>query len=1072
MKKLTLRSGLMATTTICGAVLSTMAVPALVAGVAALTPATASAQDYTSGAIVISVDDANGAPVSGATVVLTSKAQGITKSLTTNASGSATATGLAPGQYEVMVSASGYDTYSDTATVVVSQEVTYTYAMQTAGAQATTIVVKGKRVRQDFTKTTNGLSVDLTTLTAQQAIGRSIEAVTLLAPTAQNSTAFGEPSIGGGSAAENAFYINGLNITNPDTYVGLANVPFDFYKTVDVQTSGTPAEFGRATGGVINATTKSGTNNFMFAVHGNFAPDSLRSTPFASSLTTSPLKYRTSDANSVTLESGGALVKDKLFLYGMVSLQDTQSQFASTSGKYLEKDKNTSPFYGLKGDWYITPSQHLELTYFDTTATTKQTRYSYTCPTTSNNVAACGLGPSGQVGEVIGTKGYNAETTTGGPSWVAKYTGAVTDWFTVSAEYGDTKYKNDFTSADPATPYVAIYSSKCNCYNPGTSQFYSAATTVDDWERKFARLDGDIRFEGLGRHHIRFGYDQEDLSMTKTTKLPGTYPIRYYLLPEYGYGYIIYENLGGKVSSKDSAYYIQDSWDVNSTLNLQIGIRNDDFQAKNLSGQRFLSLTGNIAPRLGLSWKPSEDSKWRFTAYYGQEYIPPAMNLGFRGKDLYFVKYFDSPLNGAGNAAYTFNSDGTPTDMGTPWTGVGNCPALGQAALAGAEGNLVNGDTNCAVYGGGVQEPAAAKAAVGLKATRSSEITLGAYYALNDLWSFDLILQHRSLDRVSEDTDFAPQINDYCASKGYTCSFSNEYHVWNIGDSVTINTFDTLPTGEKQITLTGLGFPKPKRNFDSMTIDFKRAFDGKWMIQGSYTYSRLIGNYEGTVLSTGSGSGQTDAGSTMLYDYVHLSDYSSGRLINDHPHQFKLWGNYAPTPNITLGAVINVASPSPLSCLGHYPDNTDTAYYYGSYSHYCLDTSKIVQSTTSSSGAVTNYYGFVPSPAGSALKTDWTKTIDLSLRYTVPHTLPMGGQLVLRADIFNLLNDEEATAKTATSDGTMRCGAKVTDYTGGTKHTTVVGAPTACLATANINYGIPTQYYAARYMRVGFDLTF
>ncbi len=1063
----------MATTTICGAVMSTMAAGALVATVATMLPATAEAQDYTSGAVSISVKDANGAAVSGATVTLTSQAQGISKTLTTSANGSATATGLAPGEYDISVAANGFDTYTGSATIVVSQEVTYTYALNTTGA-STTVVVKGKRVRQDFNKTTSGLSVDLTTLTSQQAIGRSVEAVTLLAPTTSNSQAFGEPSIGGGSAAENAYYINGLNVTNPDTYVGLASIPFDFYKTVDIQTSGSTAEFGRATGGVVSSTTKSGTNDFMFAVHGNFAPQSLRSDAFVTPSTTSPLKWQKSDLNSISVEAGGALIKDKLFLYGLYQATDNETQFASTSSKYLEKDKNTDPFYGLKADWYIVPGQHVELTYFDTTSTTHQNRYLYTC---GNINTACPAGPSGQTNEMVDSVAHPATTKTGGPSWVAKYTGSITDNFTVSAAYGDTKYNNDFASGDPSKNYAITYVLTQNGipahFQNVSSQYYSAATTVDDWERKFLRLDGDLRFEALGKHHVRFGLDNEDLSMTKITQLPGAQPIRYYMLPDYSYGYIIYEHLGGKVSSKDSAYYIQDSWDVTPTLNLQLGVRDDDFKANNLSGQQFLSLTGNYAPRLGLSWKPSEDSKWRFTAYYGQEYIPPAMNLGFRGKDLYFKEYFDMPAGG-----YTLDANGIPTDMGAGEPGHSQCPTAGVAATASAPGNVSQAGDFCDVFGGGNQEPAAAKAAVGLKATRSSEIDLGAYYRASDLWSFDLQYVHRTLDRVSEDTDFAPQINDYCASKGYTCSFSNEYHVWNVGDSVTINTFSTLPGGEKQLTLTGLGFPKPKREYDALTFDFKRAFDGKWGIQGSYTYSRLKGNYEGTVYSLGSGTGQTDAGSTQLYDYVHLSDYSEGRLINDHPHEFKVWGTYAVTPSFSVGAVVNVLSPSPLACYGHYPDVTDTANAYGAASHYCLDTSHVVQTQYATqaawlAGTPTNYYAYVPSPMGKGGKTDWTKTVDLSARYTLPDSWSLGGKLVLRADIFNLFNDKEATARNSTGDSVSRCGNTVTDWSNNVKNTHyVVGAPTACVGTINTGYGLATAYNAARYMRIGFDLQY
>ncbi len=1049
MKKISLRSGLMATTTL----LSSLAIPALLATVATMAPATAEAQDYTSGAVVISVRDANGAPVAGATVTLTSQAQGITKTMTTSSTGSATAVGLAPGEYNINVVANGFDTYAGTATVIVSQSVTYTYSLQTTGASQT-VVVKGKRVRQDFNKTTTGLSVDLTTLVAQQPIGRTLEAVTLLAPTVVNSTAFGEPSIGGGSAAENAYYVNGLNVTNPDTYVGLAAIPFDFYKTVDIQTSGVAAEFGRATGGVINATTKTGTNNFMFAIHGNFAPDALRATQFATPQTTSPAKYRVNDGNTLILESGGALIKDKLFLYGLVQLTDTRAEFASTSSKYLEKDKTTDPFYGLKADWYITPSQHLELTYFDTTSHTKQMRYSYNgnCPdgdfhtftgaaSTAKCLAHADIAPA--VAATIGTTGDAAQTTTGGASWVAKYTGNITDWFTLSAAYGDTKYASDFASANPTAFYAQTFNGTAFVKNAGVKQAYSAATTVDDWERKFQRVDADMRFEGLGKHHIRFGMDNEDLSMTKTTILPGAQPIRYYLLPSYSYGYILYEHLGGKVSSKDTAYYVQDSWDVTPTLNLQLGLRQDDFQANNLSGEKYLSLTGNLAPRVGISWKPSTDSKWRFTAYYGQEYIPPAMNLGFRGKDLYFVEYFDMPAGG-----YVLDANGIPVNMGTPRTGYPQiCPASDSNA---APGNLgaSGGHDACAVFGDGTQEPAAAKAAVGLKATRSSEVTLGAYYRANDLWSFDVTMVHRNLDRVSEDTDFAPQINTYCLSKPHTasqCQYANEYHVWNVGDSVSINTFKTLPDGTKNLTFTGLGFPTPKRKYDGITFDFKRQYDGKWALQGSYTYSRSTGNYEGTVLSLGSGTGQVDAGSTQLYDYVGLTEHGDGVLINDHDHEFKFFGSYNINDNFSVGVNVQVLSPGYLSCYGRYPDTLNPAFPYGASSHYCID--KNNQTAGAATATTTDdRYGYLPAPQGKGGKTDWTKQIDLSLRYTVPDSAALGGKLVLRADIFNLFNSKEITARNMASD---------------------IGA-----GNPNTSFLQPTAYNASRFMRIGFDLSY
>ena len=172
--KITPKRGLMATTTLCGVVLTGAMVTGMASAVAMLSPMAAEAQDYTSGAVIGSVSDSAGKPVAGATVTLTSTAQGQTRTLTSSTAGTFSATGLAPGEYAVTVSAPGYDDFTSTLTVVISQEVRIDAALQTTGAATQTVVVKGKRVRQDFAKTTTGLVVDLDTLVKQQPIGRSL----------------------------------------------------------------------------------------------------------------------------------------------------------------------------------------------------------------------------------------------------------------------------------------------------------------------------------------------------------------------------------------------------------------------------------------------------------------------------------------------------------------------------------------------------------------------------------------------------------------------------------------------------------------------------------------------------------------------------------------------------------------------------------------------------------------------------------------------------------------------------------------------------------------------------------
>ena len=77
---------------------------------------------------------------------------------------------------------------------------------------------------------------------------------------------------GGSSIAENTVYINGLNVTDFYNRVGSSSVPYAFYKEFQVKTGGYSVEFGRTTGGVINAVTRSGTNEFDFGTEVAWEP--------------------------------------------------------------------------------------------------------------------------------------------------------------------------------------------------------------------------------------------------------------------------------------------------------------------------------------------------------------------------------------------------------------------------------------------------------------------------------------------------------------------------------------------------------------------------------------------------------------------------------------------------------------------------------------------------------------------------------------------------------------------------------------------------------------------------------
>jgi hypothetical protein len=1058
------RARLLTSTLLAG--LAAVAAPLALTAVATAIPTLASAQDYSSGSLVGTVKDSAGVTVPGASVTVKSLDQGFTRTATTDGAGQFRIPLIPIGGYSVAIEKEGFQPTADgNVRVGLGGQTAYAFTLASADASVSEVVVTATANPQlDFAQTTKGLTVDMETLTKQAPVGRTLTAVVQLAPgalagsTSSVSTSPAtpdfstQPSIGGSSIAENAFYVNGLNITNFNTYVGGAAVPFDFYKSIEVKTGGYPAEYGRATGGVINAVTKSGSNDFKVSLHGNFESDSLRQD--------SPDTYEYANHrggrsnNSGTVELSGPIIKDHLFFYGLAQSQQEVVKTAQiTTGQYV-RDVTNDPFYGLKLDGYITDKHRVEFTYFDTTRTTQRTAWNYD--------------PDA---DVIGTALPSTQYELGGENYVGRYTGTFTDWFTFSAAYGKSKDRNNTFPQDTTSPRVRDNVKRTGAiFVPSTTRTISAQKQASiatlDTTREFYRFDGDFYFNLLGSHHVRTGYDHEKTTLNHTTVLPGGIGYFYHvgapvidpdtklvtsLTDNRGMGAgeeyveISTQRLGGApVHGENTSFYIQDAWDITSDISLQLGIRNDKFTLDNLIGEQVLNLKNNWGPRIGLTWDPVGEGKDKISASFGRYFIPPASNLSYRGADLGYSTFFRAPAGGFGIDPVT----GLPTAIGTQMTETTNpdgnftyCPL--NNPIRGAAG--VKG---CSVsFGVGVAEPAYSKTAQGLKATYEDEFVIGYQRQLDSLWKVGASLTYRTLHRVSEDTTLDPYVRDYCAAHlaGAALEACNtvwnnswQYIVFNPGEDLTINlrqpnsavhspdTIAALAASGLPKTLTftkqELGFPTVKREYIGLELNFERAFDGKWGLQGSYVLSESKGNYEGTVLSD---NAQTDAGSTILFDFKGLADYQYGLLPNHRAHQFKLFGTYAVTDALMFGANYSLLSPRHQGCLGVHPTDAAAADY-GASSRYCQ-------------GA--------PAPRGVGLKTDWINTLDLSVRYTVPESIiPANGNLVLRADVFNLFNAAGVNSFEEAGD---------TDEGG-----------------VNPDYGSPIAYQAPRYVRFGFDLAF
>jgi outer membrane receptor protein involved in Fe transport len=279
------------------------------------------AQNVGFGSITGVVQDSTGAVVAGAKIVVENTSKGIRRELETSSAGIFNAPALVPASgYRVKVSKAGFTDYLVTEiTVEVGNSVDLRPTLK-VGAAGTEVQVTGEAPTVDFSKTDTSAVVGSKQILELPINGRRVDAFVLLTPGVSNDAAFGLLSFRGNPGG-NSFLTDGVDTTNSyyDENAGRTrtyNISQDAVQEFQVVSSNYAAEFGKASGGVVNTVTRSGSNSF----HGSAYEFYRNRTLNAIDRTTvngvapggiNPPEWR----HQAGLSIGGPIKKDKLFFF-------------------------------------------------------------------------------------------------------------------------------------------------------------------------------------------------------------------------------------------------------------------------------------------------------------------------------------------------------------------------------------------------------------------------------------------------------------------------------------------------------------------------------------------------------------------------------------------------------------------------------------------------------------------------------------------------------------------------------------------------------------------------------------
>jgi Carboxypeptidase regulatory-like domain len=873
------------------------------------------AQD-TRGSIEGVVKDASAGVLPGATVEARSPRLVGVQSTTADSNGVYRFPALPPGVYEVSAQLQGFNT-KKVADIQLNlgQTLKVDFALPIAGVtEAVQVTAQSPLIDVKGNAATVSIQADIIDRIPK---GRDFTSVINSAPgTDANAVRGGGTMVDGASASENRFIIDGLDTTSLRQGTSSSSVPVDFLQEVQVKSSGYNAEYRAATGGVISAITKSGSNS-LHGTAGTYYTDNKFLGDIRPALRLNPSNNLIAEYNVVprdqqhtvdpVFDVGGPILKDRAWFYTGYNPQSSYQKRVATFTQ-------TVPDGGSQSRTFLNPTSDRFLRYTVTGQVAKNIRARFAganerqkngigLPTLEANGTSTGtprtyIAPSATCSNLVCNPNTQKHT-----EYVNDQATGVVDWVVTSKTYVNVTasrlfynthdaggVRNDnivhsFSASNIGLLDVPASLQQVSGYSDGPTNSYA----IEDAYGR-TNLNADITRYGhfKGEHAFKAGFQFERIQndvdtgarapnvsiswdTTRTTNDLTPRLVR----GKYGFYTVAQSYTIGSIRANNGGIFLQDAWTVNRKLTVNYGVRTEteDIPSYNEAagpGIKF-GWKDKIAPRLGMAYDVKGDSSWKLYGSWGMFYDITKLEMprGSWGAD-HSISYYWT-LEDANYPAITCN--------GQPGSG---CPGtfIEQVDFR----HPSNATDNRLI------DP-------NLKPVRTEEFTAGLDHELTRTMSLGVRYSHKWLDRTIEDVGInVPGVGEvfYIANPGF-----------GYGNKVLAQQDPTAP-----------GTPRAQRVYDGVEFRLKKRLSNRWSTDSTFLVSRTWGNYSG--LASSDENGRTSPNVDRNFDGLYMSFDQTGkavygRLPTDRPFSFKSTTTYDLPWGTNLGAFFFVGSGQPLS---------------------------------------------------------------------------------------------------------------------------------------------------------------
>lgn len=574
--------------------------PVAAAFLITLLAATGAVAQVTTGKLIGRVTDDSGTGLPGATVTIRSpQLLGGPRVEETEADGGYEFPLLAPGTYSVQVDLDGFVSQERTE-VEVRLDRTTEIRVQMVPVSDTfsgEVVVTAQTPVVDPQQVSTSVNFDelyLENATVGTA-SRSYQNVLVQAPGVTTVAGGGSnPAVFGSTYQENAFYIDGSNTTDPVTMTFGSNFNFDAIQEISFQTGGFEAEYGNATGGVVNVITKSGGNDLSGTLDVRYDDDGFREDG----------EFFDSDTQKVenfdpAATLGGPVLHDRLWFFTSWEHPEADFQAAgSPTARTFAGD-----YYLGKLSWQAAPSWQI-------------------VGQVTGDPAEIENGAANPEARLPESQAFQEQ---GGTIAQLSATGVLSDRLLIDVKLSRNEQELDTTpmSGDLETPGFQNVSTGLWTNNYANAQFSSRDR--DEAKVSLSYFADEI----VGDHEIKVGAEFSDLEFSSANFTTGDrlYTTRTVNGVEIPRNFSSNPNRDVTTSTGEVlGVYAQDAWSPLPSLTLKLGLRYDQAKFVNNIGNDAGDLD-KVQPRLGVAWDVTGDGKTYLRGSWGRFMHPASTRL-------------------------------------------------------------------------------------------------------------------------------------------------------------------------------------------------------------------------------------------------------------------------------------------------------------------------------------------------------------------------------------------------------------------------------------------------------------